>query len=206
MMAKLFNILAMFCIIIALTAFGLGGWMAATGRFSPDNREALIGWLRGEPLVEPDVEVADVEEADQVLAAPSAVEDLALSERAIKRTNLLTQRGLQELQYKEDQLRNLQRQVKQERDELAALRLQLAEEIAERQREANDAGFQRQLKLYETMEPKQVKDIFLAMPEDQAARYLAGMKRQVAADVIGRFRTPTEKAKLQRLLTLMQDV
>jgi hypothetical protein len=206
MIAKLYHILAMVCIAIALSIFGFLGWLAAMDRFSPTNREALVGWLRGEALAKPTEPALEAEPVAVQLVVPSAVDDLALSERAIERINLLTQRGLRELEYKEDQLRHLRRQIEQQRDELAALRLQFAKEIQDRQRQAGDAGFQRQMKLYETMEPKQVKEILVGMPEDLAARYLAGMKRQVAADVLAGFRTPVEQVKLQRLLKLMQDV
>jgi len=206
MMARIYHILAMSCIVVALSVLGLLGWLAATGRFSADNREALVGWLRGEPLVEPVEEPVEVEVVQVRQTASSAVEELALSERNAERTNLLVQRALQEVKYKDDLLRHREREIRQQREELAALRLQLAEEIAERQQKAGDAGFQRQLKLLETVNEKQAKDILVNMPEELAARYLAAMKKQAAADVIGRFRTPAEQAKLQRLLALMQDV
>ena len=70
----------------------------------------------------------------------------------------------------------------------------------------SDAGFTRQLKTYEAMPPKRAQAILVDLPEDVAARYLAAMKTQTRANVIDRFRSPADLAKLQRLLKLMRDL
>ncbi|MFW6154688.1 MAG: hypothetical protein ACOC95_05680 [Planctomycetota bacterium] len=205
MLAKLYHGLAMLCIVVTLSLLGLAAWMAATGKFSADNRERLGRFLRDEtPLQEVQV-TASRPATTRPAAAPSAGTELTMSEEAVERTRLLSRRALAEVDYKRRQLEHLRAEIEREREELAKLRVAFAEEIEARRRRTSDEGFQRQLKVYETMQPKQAKDILVGLPEDLAARYLAEMKPQVAADVMGRFRTPEEQAKLQRLLALMRE-
>ncbi|NLF31943.1 MAG: hypothetical protein GX591_13775, partial [Planctomycetes bacterium] len=153
-----------------------------------------------------EVAVTSTQPAVAVAAAPAAATELVMSEEAVERTRLLSQRALAEVGYRERQLEHLRAEIEREREELAAMRIAFAEEIEAQRRQTSDAGFQRQLKVYETMEPKQAKDILSGLPEELAARYLSRMKTQVAADVMQRFRSPEEQAKLQRLLALMREM
>jgi len=205
MLGKLYHGLSMLCIVVTLTVAGLVAWLAATGKLSADNRRLVADLLRGDdPLHE--VSLAATQPATAHAAAPSAATELAMSEAAVERTRLLSRRAVAEVEYKQRQLEHLRAEIEREREALAQQRIAFAEEIEAERRRTSDEGFQRQLKVYETMEPRQAKDILAALPEDLAAQYLAEMKTQAKADVMGRFRTPAEQAKLQRLLALMREM
>jgi len=206
MLGKLYQGLAMLCIVVTLSVAGLVAWMAATGKLSGGNRQLLVGLLRGEDPLQEVLVIATQPATSRPTAAPAAATELAMSEAAVERTRLLSQRALAEVEYRQRQLEHLRAEIERERAELAALRIAFADEIEAQRRRTSDAGFQRQLKVYETMEPKQVKDILGGLPEELAARYLTRMKTQAAADVMGRFRTPEEQTKLQRLLALMREM
>ena len=207
-MKALWHMLAMACVIVALTAAGMGVFLALSGRLTPENREAIVKILRGQPLNPPPAEVPP----EPVYKTLNEEESLEMSERAVARTALLTSRQMAELEYKEKQLENLRAQVLAQSQQLEGLRKALAaerEQFAADLREGragDEASFQRELKLYEQMAPKQVRDIFMALPEKLAARFMAAMKPAMLADVAASFKTEEEKQKLQQLLGLMRDI
>ncbi|NLF30931.1 MAG: hypothetical protein GX591_08605, partial [Planctomycetes bacterium] len=92
MLAKLYHLLAMICIVVTLSVLGLAGWMAATGKLSAENRRLLGLMLRGEQSLY-EVAVTSTQPAVAVAAAPAAATELVMSEEAVERTRLLSQRA-----------------------------------------------------------------------------------------------------------------
>ena len=200
MAKKLYQILAMFCIVMTLTTLGMGVWLLASGRLSAENRLVVGNLLRGKPLVEP-VSPAPAESP----SAAAVADRLAKTQETVERSNRLIERRKAELRAQRSQLAGLEQRIRSEREKLRRERLAWAEEIKATRQDKNDASFKAQLRLFDTLAAKQVKDIFMALPETQAAQYLAEMKSQTAADVIARFKSDQEKARLMRLLEHMRQ-
>jgi hypothetical protein len=49
------------------------------------------------------------------------------------------------------------------------------------------------------LKPKQIKELMLAMPSEEATRYLAVMEPEQVARLVGEFKTSDEKASLNRM-------
>ncbi len=206
-MRSVYHIMAMVCIIVTLTVVGLAIWLSAAGRLSVANRDVIGRMIRGRELFDPSASETTTQPATTRQALPAAARtDLEMSEKAIERTELLTSRSRAELDHQRRQLETLGKQIEAERAALANERIAFAEEIEAARRSKDDAGFKRELELYEMMAPKQAKDVLSDLPEDLAAKYMAAMGAQAVADIVGKFRSPAEKIKLQRLLDLMREV
>src|SRR5262249_51913495 len=64
---------------------------------------------------------------------------------------------------------------------------------------AGDKGFEDSLKLYKSMQGKQVKQIFMGLPDDTVVRYLEAMEPRNASKIIREFKTPGERQGINRL-------
>ena len=203
MFRKVYQGLALSCIVATATVALFLLLAAAKGRLTPDNRAALGRILRGEPVM------PVVEAPPPPATAPAEGRDV--SEQVTRRQeqaevdNLMLQRRLEELHHQRLQLEALQRQVAQERQSLREERLAWARQIEQAWQDKTGEAFARQLKLFEVMASKQVKDLLIAMGEEQAANYLTAMKRDTAAEIMGRFRQPSEKQFLLRCLERMRQ-
>ena len=204
-MKTLYHILSMFCIAVTLTVVLLLGTLALMGRLSKDNLSAAGRMVRGQPLVEPSGPAAQPASRPAETIPPAAADRLQQTQEAVELAGLLVERRTAELQYQKAQLENLERLGRQERERLSRERKAWAKEIASARADKDDTGFKQQLKLVESLDSKQVKEILKGMPEDEAARFLAGMKGYVAADVMAKFRTDEEKTLLQRLMKRMRS-
>jgi flagellar motility protein MotE (MotC chaperone) len=100
-------------------------------------------------------------------------------------------------------VRNAEAKLTEDRRQFEVQRAALEAREQEATRLAADKGFQDSLKLYGTMKPKQVKDVFAALPDDVVVRYLRAMESRDASKVIKEFKSPAE---LERLKVLLERV
>jgi len=70
--------------------------------------------------------------------------------------------------------------------------------------QAADQGFQDSLQLYEVMPAKQVKSIFMALPDDTVVRYLEAMDASKAGKILKEFKTAEETDRIQKVLERMR--
>lgn len=194
---RIFQGVAYFSIALALSALAFLGWLGASGRLNAENRVFLGKLLRGERLKEEQVVAATV-----ATTQPTADsnEQVTQNESASELANLLLDRRMKELSYQQDALAMLQGRIGKEREDLRMARINFLKEYEQTRHVQQDDGFKNQLKLFETMQPKQVKDLLVGMDEAMAAQYLMSMSKRTASKVVSEFRTPDEKARLQRLL------
>lgn len=205
-MKAFYHILTLACLVIVLSLLGFVGWMAAAGRFNADSGKAVSMILRGEKVFpEPEPEQPATRPATRP-ATVSSQADLAMSEQAVMRIDLLTRRSREELRYKQQQLENLLGRIKAERELLARERMEWAEQIRAVEERKQDDGFQRELAMYQKMDARKAKEVLFGLPEETAARFLAEMKAQTRAEIVSAVRGDMEQAKLQRILTLMREV
>ncbi len=207
MAKKIFFIVSMICIVAFLSLAGLVGVMMATGRLDAEAIDALTKILHGEPLVEEtvDVETAEIKEEVALPAGDQVKLALAMDRKAEDMAGRLIEGRKEELAHQLRQLENLRQRIEGEREELKAEREAWAKEILAHRQKVESEAFKKQLKLYETMQAKQVKDVFLGMSEDLAASYLGAMNQRTAAKVISQFKSGAERTFLRNLLDRMRS-
>jgi hypothetical protein len=112
-----------------------------------------------------------------------------------------------ELDQRQRQVSDLQRQVDLANQKLAADRAALDKrekdldaKAQETQRLQDDAGFQTSLSLYTAMPSKQVKSIFMTLSEPTVQQYLQAMDTRTAGKIIKEFKSADETAFIQRVL------
>ena len=190
-------ILAHFFTLAGLLSYGV-----ITGRFDGEKIEQYLATWQGEKLVAP-VSVEEVTEEQEgpneasARIASQEVEDEILSREQQRQSQLL---------------RNLKFTVEAARAKLQKdIRVFQAEKTAfAAQKQANEEkmkneGFITQLKIYEKMKPKYVKNDFMKMAEMDAVRFISAMKSDVAKKILERFRTPEEEQKRQYLMKLLEQ-
>ncbi len=77
--------------------------------------------------------------------------------------------------------------------------------IAAANARATDEGFREALTLYEQLPSKQVKAIFIELPDDDAVAYLRAMEPRQAAKVLKEFKSPAETERAKTLLELLRN-
>ncbi|MCH9023339.1 MAG: hypothetical protein IID32_11350 [Planctomycetes bacterium] len=182
------------------TLAGLLGYGVITGRFDGEKMEQYLATWRGEKLVAPVPveEVAEEQEGPNEASARIAsqeVEDEIFSREQQRQSQLL---------------RNLKFTVEAARAKLQKdIRVFQVEKTAyAAQKQANEEkmkneGFITQLKIYEKMKPKYVKNDFMQMAETDAVRFISAMKSDVAKKILEQFRTMEEEQKRQYLMKLL---
>ena len=117
-----------------------------------------------------------------------------------------------ELDRRQRELADLQRQVDMANSTLARDRTALEEEkkqLTEREqlaaRLAGDKGFQDSLKLYQSMPAKQAKQAFMTMDDEAVKRYLQAMEPRRAAKIVKEFKAPDEMQRIQRVIDQMRS-
>jgi flagellar motility protein MotE (MotC chaperone) len=96
-----------------------------------------------------------------------------------------------------------QTKLKVDREKFEKEKAALDAREQEAARLASDKGFQDSLKLYGTMKPKQIKDVFANLADDVVVRYLRALEPRQVVKILAEFKTPAE---VQRVKALMEQV
>jgi hypothetical protein len=152
-------------------------------------------------------EAPPTSELDNLLvrhAGAPAAEQVRLIQQSFEAQTILLDRRHRDLQ-------NLQHQVEQAQQRLAADRARVEAERAalHRQRQelteqSRDRGFQDSLDRYVAMPTRQAKDIFMTLDERTLMSYLQAMPPRTAARFIREFRTPQELERIQAVMEMMR--
>lgn len=109
------------------------------------------------------------------------------------------------------ELNDLARQVELARQQAMRDRLALTRETSElADREAlaaklaADEGFQDSLKLYTSMQAKQVKTVFMTLDDETVRNYLQAMQPRQATKIIREFKTPDEMKRIETVMEKMR--
>jgi len=202
-MKKLYNVLALVCVVLILAMAGLAAYLVASGRLDAESRKILGRWLRGGSLVEA-APVAKEDLADST-GRQAAGKQLAADRSREELTELLVDRRLAEVGYQQEQLAVLRKILDQQRHDLQASKDAWRRQVQAARDQTQDEAFVHQLKLFESLRAKQVRDILMDMDDEQATRFLAAMKRQTAADVMGQFKTEPQRQRLGSWLQNLRE-
>lgn len=202
MRRKLFNILAVMCIAVVLALLGLLGAMLSTGQLSHKNIALIAKVLRGEPLTK---KPAKVVPPATTQPAATAQEQISQNQATTDLMDRQIDLRLRELHYQMTQLKNLEAQIELDRQRLAKARTKFYAQVQASQKLAQDQGFQKELSLLGSIQPDQAKQLLMNEDPKVAAQYLAQLDSRKRAQIVDAFRSPAEMARLQQLLTIMQN-
>ncbi len=193
-----FGILIALLLIQSLALTGFLAYGFATGHFDGEMRDQYMATWRGEKLVPPPVEEEVKVDAETPQEAGARIAQAEIEREALSRD---MQRHVELLRNMQFSVKAAQQQVEKNLRQLNEDRTTFDTQVAAYQQRALDEGFQKALKEYSLLKPKQAKTDFMKMAEDEAVRYLAAMKPDVAKKILEQFRTPEEE---QRRLTLLR--
>jgi hypothetical protein len=211
---KLFSAIVLLLAMNFLAVGGAVGWLFKTGHLDKakvgDIRKMLFPPAIAAATTQPAVDDATTQptfKLDELLAQQSghtAAEQVDFIQRTFDSRML-------ELDRRQREIGDLERQVDLANQKLAADRAALDKEqkdLADQQQEAtklaSDKGFQDSLALYNAMQAKQVKQIFMTLSEQTVQQYLEAMDPETAGKIIKEFKTPDETAFIQKILERMR--
>jgi flagellar motility protein MotE (MotC chaperone) len=207
---KLWNMLVLTLALNFLLLAGGVGYLYKTGRLDPEKlhaiRELVFPAVQpGDPSTRPTTapSTQPVLSLDALLAEHAgmpAVEQVQLLQRTFDSRLAQLDRRQREVEALHDLVRNAEAKLSAERAEFDAQRAALETREQEAARLAGDKGFQEALQLYQTMKPKQVKDVFAGMADDAVVRYLRAMEPRQATKVLKEFKTPAEVRRVKLLM------
>jgi hypothetical protein len=210
---KLFQVIILTLAMNFLLLAGGVGWLYRSGHLDRE-RIADVKKL----LFPPPPEAAPTTQPDPTTQPALRLDDLlvrASGRSAGEQVEFIQQTfdaQAAQLDRRERELADLQRQVDLAKQQMAHDRAKLAQDqqdLASRQTQesklATDKGFQDSLQLYNSMPAKQVKQVFMTLGDDVVQRYLEAMEPRTAAKIIREFKAPEEVERIQRVLERMRQ-
>jgi len=211
---KLWNVFVL-TLAVNFIAVAVGvGYLYNDGRLDRKRIDAIKAVLYPPPATQPAAsQPADESRPEPVLKLGELLEQksgLTVSEQLSFLQQTFDAR-MAELDRRQRELADLQRQVDMANSTLARDRTALEEEkkqLTEREqlaaRLAGDKGFQDSLKLYQSMPARQVKQAFMTMDDETVRRYLQAMEPRRAAKIVKEFKAPDEMQRIQRVIDQMR--
>jgi flagellar motility protein MotE (MotC chaperone) len=212
-MKKLLSVIAAVLALNFVSLAGMTGYLWRTGHLDRDRANQIKAILfpapaastaelaTGGSTTQPTIEL---DELIKKAAGLSAEDQVAFLQRSFDARTA-------ELDLRQRQLTDQQRQIDfgrqkltDDRTALDAEKQSLAATEQQAQQQASDQGFQDSLQLYSTMTPKQVKTIFMTLPDDIVMRYLEAMSTPKAGKIIKEFKSPDETDRIQKVLERMR--
>lgn len=213
MMKKLFSVAALALALNFLAVAGVAGWLVATKHLDKKRIAAVKAILFPPPPALP-VATTQPDPTTQPSARLAALLSQASGKPVDQQVQFIQKsfdEQMAELDSKARELEDVRAQIqlaraqelkdraKIDRDEKA-----LTARAAKANKLATDTGFQDSLQLYNTMPPKQVKGIFMTLPDSVVEQYLQAMQPRTATNIIKEFKLPDETSRIEKVLELMR--
>ena len=221
-MKKIGSLLTMILVMNLVAALGLAGYLLATGRLDKEKATAMLDMVKhkGTPeklreklydIMEPtpatstapstqSLAAKTVEnELTSVLAA-SASDRLEMSRQAIEQERLKLEAEAQDLRNRQKTLEDKQSELKELLKKVEDAKGAYQKKVEADAAKGKDESFKKTLALYDELKPKQLKEIFLGMPEETVAEFLAAMDESRSGKIIAEFKSPTEKTFILKVL------
>jgi flagellar motility protein MotE (MotC chaperone) len=225
-MKKFASFVSVLCVLNLLAMAGLAGYLLATGRLDKAKGQTIVDLLRHpgtpEKLRE---DVADILEPPATAPAgaasrpagagvaaaggaggenggrpATAEERIEFARQTMEQERLRLENEAQDLRHRQELLEQVQARVEAEKQKNTEDRKAFEAAATQSASTRNEEAFQKTLALYNELKPRQIKDFFLQMPPDLAARYLQAMPEEQAARIIGEFKAANEKAYISGVL------
>jgi hypothetical protein len=196
-----------------LAAAGGVGWLWRTGKLDRDKVQAIKEMVFattapatqavGVDLGATTRPMLRLEELLEKQAGRPATEQVAYMQTAFDAQMAQMDRRQRELLDLQRQVDLAQQALSKDRAALDGEKSALATRENEAARLQEDKGFQDSLELYKSMQPKQVKEIFMTLEDAAVQRYLTAMDPRAAGKIIKEFKAPAE---LQRVQTVLEKI
>jgi hypothetical protein len=229
MMKKIGTLISLICIVNILILLGFAGYLLGTGRLNRPKAQTIADMLRQpatpeglrakvQEIMAPPTATAASQSRPATGSAPAlrmgltglepatAQERIDYLQKVLEVERLRLESEAQKLHEEQELLVAKQNQLDLERKTLADQRKAYEQTIAGATTKSDAAGFQKSMELFDQLKPKQVKDLLIAMPADQVARYLAAMEPDRAAKIIAEFKSADEKVLLNEALDKVRGV
>ena len=197
MFGKLFNTLAMLSLAAVLAAGAFVGYLFGTGKLNGARLNLLASVLRGEldqPLSPSVPAVTPPTEASSVVRAPTEQEVRALRKRQHLEM-LEAERAARDLEAQRRLLDQALQHVLQEQERLAQERAAFVQQRQRIKETARDEGFQKELAIVTSLQPRQAKEHILRTWQKEPAdaiRLLNAMDESTVKRILEQFRSPEE--------------
>ena len=216
-MKRLLDVLMMTLAVNFLALGGVVGWMYLGGHV---NRER-VGKIK-EVLFPPPAPAPVPATQPAAAEDPSVRPTIQLDELLAKHANLTAGQQVDfvrltfdaqmaQLDRRSRELADLKAQIDLANGKLAADRAaleadrkKLTDDQEKAKKLATDQGFQDSLNLYNSMPARQVKAIFVSLPDEAMLQYLQAMEPRTAGKIMKEFKTPEEEIRIQRVMDMMR--
>ncbi|MEX2672232.1 MAG: hypothetical protein WD294_09000 [Phycisphaeraceae bacterium] len=219
-MKTAWTVFASLCVLHLLGLLGLAAWAGATQRVDRERLAAVVDLFR-QPIGDEEAQELDAQVEQDANEAAQRVEqtlDGAGSESIAERLEsdqLRHDMTLRQLERTREEVRSLsrnlqlsQQRVEEQREALVAEQEALEERARELQEQLDDEGFRRAVALYESLPPRQTKQMFIELIDgqerDQVVAYLMAMQPRKASAVLREFTTVEEVAHAVTLTELLR--
>jgi flagellar motility protein MotE (MotC chaperone) len=146
-----------------------------------------------------------LEEMMAKVSGRSASEQVEFMQTTFNAHMALLDRRFQDLQNQRKTIEQAKAQVDKDRQKLLADQKQLATAQQDQTKLLTDQGFQDTLNLYNSMQPRQVKTIFMSMSDDTMIKYLRAMEPRIATKIIKEFKTADETDRVGKVMEKMRQ-
>jgi len=218
MIKKLLNVLVLTLAMNFLLAAGGVGWLFQSGHLDKTKVAALheVVFPTSQPTA-PTTQPAPTTvgpttrpllRLDELLAKHAgrrAGEQVEVVQQTVDTQSAVLDRRAREVEYLQTRVAAEQKRLAESSTALTADRRQLDDQKQQAAQAAGDKGFDDSLKLYSAMPPKQVKAVFMGLPEDAVVRFLQAMPPRTATKIVKEFKTPDESARMNRLLEKLRQ-
>ena len=214
-MKKLLSIVSMVLALNFLGVGGVAGWLVASKHLDKARLAAVKAILFPPPPAPATQPAAQADAAPQPSArlesllaqanGKPANEQVELIQRTFDQQTVELDRRQRELEDARTQIEMARQQELRDRQKIDRDDKALQDREREATKLADDKGFQDSLQLYTTMPAKQVKTVFLSLPDDVVEKYLDAMPPKTATKIIKEFKLPEDVARIQKVLELMRQ-
>ena len=120
--------------------------------------------------------------------------------RTVDERLVLSSRTKRELQDRLRQLDVASRRLTRDREQFEQEESAWTQQVELAAARAADEGYQKSLELYEQLQARQVKDLFLGLTDDVILSYLRDMDPALAGKIVKEFKTDDEQTRIRAIL------
>lgn len=193
---------------------GLAGYLAATGRVDKEKAGAILDLVKhqGTPenlrnhvyqIMNPEpastatasspATLKSVEHGSLDVGVASATERIEFTRKAMEQERLRLDREAQELRNRQNLLATQRSEIDSRLAQFENEKKEFQEKIQQTEAFVRDENFTKALHLYNELKPKQVKEIFVSLPQNVVENYLRAMDRDRAGRIIAEFKSPEDR-------------
>ncbi|MBN1489510.1 MAG: hypothetical protein JXA69_06280 [Phycisphaerae bacterium] len=202
-MRRIFQVISLLAVMQLLGLAGLTGYLFASGKLTPERIDRIAEALRDQEAEEvvvttqPAAEEAEPETATSQIARSWAQQELF---------GVIAERQKREL---EDRLRVNQRlrwEVERKLEEIEERERRFQEARNKLEEQQMQSGFERELELLSTMEPKRARQLLMNGKEVDAVRLVMEMDAGRAKKILDTCKTTTEMEWARRILDRIHNL